>query len=319
MENMEIKNRNIFLNLNEGEEIVYAAEKDKSNFWWNFIFLVIISLPIISFFTLLAIFELVSSINDGKIFSPALFMFLIFPLFCFVSYKIVSDYFYTELILTNQRFIVSKFNKIWFINFVQIKRITGTYGAKGGPIQLTIRFKNKKFCNFFFIDKNVIRTKFKEVYPDYDDSKAIAKEQKQGYIILAILLLLMPFLKYAEYKLKLNHNENKSYKSARHQHYAKEPYFDAYMTNLQNKIKSNWNPPKAEENSNVVLLFKVDRSGNVLSTKILKSSNNFAIDNSTLEALKKSEPLKPLPNEFKGKDIDVQFNFDYNVLKRNKL
>lgn len=314
---MEIKNKNIFLNLNEGEEIVYVAEKDKYNFYWNLIFCVIIGFPLISFFTFLAILEYVSSINAGKLFSPSLFMFLIFPLYCFITYKIISDYFCTELILTNQRFIISKFNKIKFINYEQVKCVTGTYGVRGGPIQAIIRLKNKKFCNFFFIDRNIIRNKFKEVYPSYDDSKAVAKEQKQGYIILVILLLLLPFFWYAEYKLKLSDNQNNPHKTAKRQHYSKTPYFDKYMANLQDEIKRNWSPPKGKESSNVILLFKVDRNGNVLKSRILKSSNNTAIDNSALGALKKSEPLEPLeplPNEFKGNDIDVQFNFDYNVL-----
>lgn len=307
----EIKNENIFLNLNEGEEIVYVAEKDKPNFWWNFIFLMFIGLPLIGLSTFLLITDNIDGIPSW--YKP--FMALIFFSGLFVIYKIIIDYFYTELILTNQRFIISKFNKIKFINYEQVKRIIGYYGYRGsGPISTTIKLTNKKNYMLFCIDKNIVRNKLKEIYPEYDDSKAVAKEQKQGYITLAILLLLLPFFVYAEYKLKLSDNQNKSYKSTKHQHNTKEPYFNAYMANLQNKIKSNWTPPKGGENSNVVLLFKVDRSGNVLSTKILKSSNNFAIDNSALEALKKSEPLKPLPKEFKGKDVDVQFNFDYNVL-----
>lgn len=314
MENIEIKNRNIFLNLNEGEEIVYVAEKIKSNFYWNFFTSVIIGIPLFGAFAGFGIFALTLGDANMKFILSVLFILLMFIMFCFISYKVIVDYFYTELILTNQRFIVSKFHKISFINFEQIKRITGTYGVRGGPIQLTIKFKNKKLCSFYFIDKNIIRAKFKEVYPNYDDSEAVAKEQKLGYIILFVLILLFPFLLYSNYKLRMNSYKANSHKAAKHQHYTKEPYFDLYMTNLQNKIKGNWNPPAGKESSNVILLFKVDRGGNILKAKILKSSNNMAIDTSALQALKKSEPLAPLPKEFKGKDIDVQFTFDYNVL-----
>lgn len=41
----------------------------------------------------------------------------------------------------------------------------------------------------YIIDRNIIRNKFKEVCPNYDDSEAVEKERKQGNIILAILLL----------------------------------------------------------------------------------------------------------------------------------
>lgn len=47
--NMKIKNKKFFLNLNDGEKIVYTTEKNNFNFWWNFIFLVVINSPIISF------------------------------------------------------------------------------------------------------------------------------------------------------------------------------------------------------------------------------------------------------------------------------
>lgn len=316
---MEIKNQNIFLNLNEGEEIVYVAQKDKANFYWNFISLVIIGLPLISFFTVLLIIEmLIGNINNQLILS-AMFMFLIFLLFWFTAYKIITDYFYTELILTSQRFIISKFNKISFIKYDQIKRLAGSYGYRGGPIQLTIRLKNKKYCNFFFIDINVIRNKFKEIYSDYDDSKVVAKEQKQANIILFILLLSLPFLTYAEYKLKLANNQNKPPKSTYQQNYSKDPKspnFDPYMYNLQNEIKSNWHPPKSKENKVVVLKFTIAKDGSLVKTNIIKSSNNMAIDRSAMEALKKSAPFAPLPKQFKEDSVDIEFTFDYNVLGR---
>lgn len=308
---MEIKNKNIFLNLNEGEEIVYVAEKDKVNFYWNFILITFVALPVMTFFDLISIF-------DFNLFGSIwmqVFMLIILPFCYYATYKIISDYFFTEVILTNQRFIISRYNKIRSVSNEQVNRIIGSYGYRGAPISTTIKLKDKKSYRFLFIDKNIIRNKFKEIAPNYDDSKAVEKDKKQGYIILAILLLLLPFFMYAEYKLKLSDNQNKPYKSAKRQHNSKEPYFDTYMTNLQDKIKSNWNPPKGRESSNVVLLFKVDRSGNVLKTKIMKSSNNTAIDTSAIEALKKSEPFEPLPKEFKGKDVDVQFNFDYNTTK----
>ena len=316
---MEIKNKNIFLNLNEGEEIVYVAEKNKFNFYWNFITLVIVGLPLISFFTVLIIFEmLVGSINTQMILS-AIFMFLIFILFWFMAYKIVSDYFFTELLLTNQRFIISRFNKIKFINYEQVKRITGTYGYRGGPIQLTIRLKNKKFYSFFFIDRNVIRNKFKEICPEYDDLIALEKEKKQGLVIIVLLLLAIPFVPYLVHKFSPRDNTNNQQIIEKHKKHSNDPklsYFDSYMNNLQNKIKSNWSPPKSKVSKDVILKFKIARDGSLVKTKIIKSSDDTATDMAAIEALKKSAPFEPLPKQCKDNSVDVEFTFDYNVLNR---
>lgn len=313
---MEIKNKNIFLNLNEGEEIVYVAQKDKANFWWNFIFLTFIGIPLISFSTFLIITNNIDGIPSW--YKP--FMVLILFSLFFVIYKIIVDYFYTELIFTNKRFIISKFNKIRFINYELVKRITGSYGYRNsGPIATTIKLTTNKSYRLFCIDRNIVRNKLKELYPDYDDSKAVAKEQKLGYIILVILLLLLPFLTYAEYKLKLANNQNKPHKAAHHQQYSKDPkskYFDPYMYNLQNEIKKNWHPPKNNESKDVVVKFTIAKDGSLIKTNIIKSSNNMAIDRSAIEALQNSAPFAPLPKQFKEESVDIEFTFDYNVLGR---
>lgn len=309
---MEIKNKNIFLNLNADEKIVYVVEKTKFNFWWNFVLITFFGLPIFTFFSIISILhpEFFGTTWESFIFPVLL------PVFYYGAYKIVIDYFFTEIILTNQRFIISRLSKIYSIYYDKVDRFIDGYGGSRGSISTTIKLKDNKNHRFLFVDKETIRGKFKEIYPSYDDSEIVAKEKKRGKIILAILLLLLPFFMYAEYKLKLSSPRNRSYKSAKHRHDSKEPYFNIYMEHLQDKMKSNWNPPRGQKSSNVVLLFKVDRNGKVLKARVLKSSNNIAIDKSALEALKKSEPLEPLPKEFKGKDIDVQFQFDYNVFKQ---
>lgn len=306
---MEIKNKNIFLNLNEGEEIVYVAEKISKPLFAYCTLLPYLAV-IFLFFFLIVLFFLGFYKESTINLIDFCFLFLVEIIMFFIAKKQIVDYFYTDIILTNQRILISKLNHLTSIENSQVKRIYGQNTI------IRISLKSKKFFMFYFFNYS-LRDKFKEAYPNYDDSIAVVKDKKQATIILFILLLLLPFFMYAEYKLKLNDNQNKSYKSAKHQHNSKEPYFDIYMTNLQDKIKSNWNPPKSKESKNVILLFKVDRNGNVLKTKILKSSNNTLIDTSAIEALKKSEPLEPLPKAFKGKDIDIQFNFDYNVLNRN--
>lgn len=93
----------------------------------------------------------------------------------------------------------------------------------------------------------------------------------------------------------------------------KEPDFGPYMRDLQRRIKFNWNPPKGNESKRVVLLFKIAKNGQLLSCKVHKSSGLPAADQAALNAVKLTAPFRPLPAEYKGTSIDIQFTFDYNV------
>ena len=92
-----------------------------------------------------------------------------------------------------------------------------------------------------------------------------------------------------------------------------EPDFGPYMRELQRRIKMNWDPPKGNESKRVVLLFKIARDGRLLSCSVSKSSGLASADNAAMQAVKLTAPFKPLPANFKGSSVDIQFTFDYNV------
>lgn len=93
----------------------------------------------------------------------------------------------------------------------------------------------------------------------------------------------------------------------------KEPDFGPYMRELQRRIKMNWEPPKGNESKRVVLLFKIARDGRLISHSIYKSSGLPAADKAAMHAVELTAPFKPLPPEYKGDSVDIQFTFDYNV------
>ncbi len=93
----------------------------------------------------------------------------------------------------------------------------------------------------------------------------------------------------------------------------KEPDFGPYMKELQRRIKMNWDPPKGNESKRVILLFSIARDGRLLNVKVHKSSGLQAADNAAINAVKLTAPFRPLPPEFKGNSVDIQFTFDYNV------
>lgn len=93
----------------------------------------------------------------------------------------------------------------------------------------------------------------------------------------------------------------------------REPDFGPYMRELQRRIKMNWDPPKGNESKRVVLLFKIAKDGRLLSARVFKSSGMPGADRAALNAVELTAPFRPLPADFRGSSIDIQFTFDYNV------
>ena len=50
--------------------------------------------------------------------------------------------------------------------------------------------------------------------------------------------------------------------------------FSDYMSKIETKIKNNWYPPKSNTTSRAVVLFELNRNGEVISAKIKQSSGN---------------------------------------------
>ena len=85
------------------------------------------------------------------------------------------------------------------------------------------------------------------------------------------------------------------------------------MKELQRRIKMNWDPPKGNESKRVILLFTIARDGRLLNIGVHRSSGLPEADKAAIDAVKLTAPFRPLPPEFKGNSVDIQFTFDYNV------
>lgn len=96
-----------------------------------------------------------------------------------------------------------------------------------------------------------------------------------------------------------------------------ETYWGPYMRNIQHEIKRNWNPPRGNESKHVVVMFRINKDGNLKSLAIMEYSGNAETDKAAIEAVEDSSPFSPLPSEFKGTEIPIQFTFDYNVFRRD--
>ena len=98
----------------------------------------------------------------------------------------------------------------------------------------------------------------------------------------------------------------------------REPDFGPYMRELQRRIKLNWDPPKGNESKRVILLFKIAKDGRLLSCRVHKSSGMPSADQAALKAVELTAPFRPLPADFRGQSIDIQFTFDYNVFNASR-
>ena len=87
-----------------------------------------------------------------------------------------------------------------------------------------------------------------------------------------------------------------------------------YMRAIEAKIKSNWHSPKGDVSKRVVVLFKINKNGNLESVKVTQSSGVVENDKAAIQAVQMSAPFQPLPVEYNGTSIDIDFTFDYNVL-----
>lgn len=93
----------------------------------------------------------------------------------------------------------------------------------------------------------------------------------------------------------------------------RDPDFGPYMAELQRRIKRNWQPPRKSQSKRVVVLFTVAKDGRLLNMRVNRSSGEPDADNAAISAVQLSAPFRPLPSEFSGGSIDIQFTFDYNV------
>jgi TonB family protein len=89
--------------------------------------------------------------------------------------------------------------------------------------------------------------------------------------------------------------------------------FTYYLRQLHAKVSERWRRPVlvASEQVSAVVYFEIDREGQLRGEpKIKQSSGNELYDQSALRAVVESLPFPPLPREFPGQYLKVNFGFD---------
>ncbi len=89
-----------------------------------------------------------------------------------------------------------------------------------------------------------------------------------------------------------------------------------YVQAVRNRISSNWLMSTISPNivtaRRVYVHFEILRDGTLTSTTLTQSSGLPEIDRSALRAVYASSPLGPLPQDFSGSKVAVEFYFDFH-------
>lgn len=95
--------------------------------------------------------------------------------------------------------------------------------------------------------------------------------------------------------------------------------FRPYLTQILNSVRRNWFavlPESARlgvERGRVAIQFVIDKRGDVPKLVISSSSNSHTLDRAAVAGVSASLPFPPLPVDYSGDEVRLQFVFQYNM------
>jgi TonB family protein len=97
--------------------------------------------------------------------------------------------------------------------------------------------------------------------------------------------------------------------------------FKPYLIQILTAVRRNWlsiipESARLGRRGRVLVQFAIDRTGGVPKLVIAEGAGTDAFDRAAVAAISASYPFPPLPAEYKGDQIRVQFAFSYNLTTR---
>lgn len=97
-----------------------------------------------------------------------------------------------------------------------------------------------------------------------------------------------------------------------------------YIEALTQHVQRFWNdetdlPPEIGSDQRAILTFYVKRSGEIDKLRVTCPSGNCAYDQVAIHAIERSTPFDPLPNTYKGNDIEINFTFGMHFFGEKPL
>ena len=92
--------------------------------------------------------------------------------------------------------------------------------------------------------------------------------------------------------------------------------YGRYVESITQRISGNWLQPLIDAQirsaPRVYVSFSILRNGTIENVEIEESSGIFSVDQSARRAVFASNPLSPLPSDFRGGSVSVRFWFEYS-------
>jgi len=92
--------------------------------------------------------------------------------------------------------------------------------------------------------------------------------------------------------------------------------FGWYVDTVRRKISENWLKyevdPSIQSAPRVYLTFEINRTGEPSNIRISQSSGVPSLDQSAVRALQRIDTFGPLPDQYRGSSVNVEFWFDYH-------
>ncbi|MGH9326970.1 MAG: energy transducer TonB family protein [Terriglobia bacterium] len=94
--------------------------------------------------------------------------------------------------------------------------------------------------------------------------------------------------------------------------------FGPYLAMILEIVRQNWYaviPESARlgEQGRVAIVFEILKDGSVPQLRLVSSSGKVPLDRGAIAGIRASIPFPPLPSQFTGKHLVLQFNFFYNM------
>lgn len=86
--------------------------------------------------------------------------------------------------------------------------------------------------------------------------------------------------------------------------------FVAYVSRLENKVKSNWAVPSGKIDKKTVILLDIDKSGKLLSANIINFSGDKEFDKTSMDAVIQSTPFESFPQTINDANATIKVIFD---------
>ena len=91
--------------------------------------------------------------------------------------------------------------------------------------------------------------------------------------------------------------------------------FSWYVHVVQQKVSENWMKyevdPRISESQRVYLVFDIGRDGRPTNVQVEQSSGVPSLDQSAVRAIQRIDTFGPLPSDYSGNKVSVEFWFDY--------